>query len=1058
MAYYFFTEPEKLLVAQPQNNAYGPINENEFSLTNLFNASSTTKAFALTSGNILVQQTTANSDLVNIVLKPHEQPDLDLPKLNYVIYKGVLKSSIIDTVGAIANRANNDLTSKIWQSFDLQKAAFDDSNSTFPDSPQAKDVLGFDYSTSGTGTLLASNDTPLDTAFYSDDKTLFFVSGGDYIGDFQSIEFGITISLEKLGYSESFKLAREVNSKLSFSTLAPAVTDADIFQRRHDKEAALSFIDSAAFFGAFIKQGINTYIGTGFTLLSGQELYDNVISKHYNKNRVYFDFRNEYHDSINYYKNFGDSFQWSLDNTDTLLPVDYYRNGWPLLVLDNTEIAVTNIDKIVKLSLPITANANTLVYLKRFFRQDIGLDDLPEGSDKFVGLEEDVNETGFAKLTYDLILPKHGTSIVSNYFQLKYLTRIAEVADTTPLVFKISYLDNLFPIFDMNIPFKQNTEKSYFKLFYDNSYIDKNLINVSDFTTNIGIAKDSQLTTFMAFPNNYNDNAQQNTDNTIPVSGMEGASGSLFLNQLVQNANAVQMVKGNLLIGGVTRDYLKFGTNDAVTQQINSNYTFDDVVLITLTNDQFSTIKALKQTEFPNNFKVYLGIDNIIENTDGLGTPYTTFNYILKGIKNEDGVIIQHTVDTAIEAITNLKLKGAKYTLNFEEKLGQDDAHKKDGKYYQDYFIDLVANIKTVVDDFKLKINAVDINQPSAYDRFTAITQASFASLWNAAKSYVQANASNPDDRPLYWARLKMQALLKQLAFFSYSIINNNIVVGSRLDKLITLSDELSRNYTNVSFTAAPAGAKKILVTGFDPFLLNQWGNSGYNILQSNPSGCCALSLSDTATANGLGFIQTLIAPVRYRDFDGSNNATQGSGEGIIEQYIQPWISEVDMIITISQSLPGDYNIDKYSTSRRGGLNDNLNYVRPDNSHCIPMEDNDALEWIGTTLPDSFIVPPVKYDWKYKDKDGVTVTNADTDENARPNPGDILKEGSGSNYLSNEIFYRVARLRATLRSDLPTGHFHISKIQNGQEDFDGLSTQSLVSIVKEAINNGVTGL
>lgn len=39
-------------------------------------------------------------------------------------------------------------------------------------------------------------------------------------------------------------------------------------------------------------------------------------------------------------------------------------------------------------------------------------------------------------------------------------------------------------------------------------------------------------------------------------------------------------------------------------------------------------------------------------------------------------------------------------------------------------------------------------------------------------------------------------------------------------------------------------------------------------------------------------------------------------------------------------------------------------------------------------------------------------------------------EGSGGDYLSNEIFYRVAKMRTEQRPNLPTGHLHIPLIQS----------------------------
>lgn len=67
---------------------------------------------------------------------------------------------------------------------------------------------------------------------------------------------------------------------------------------------------------------------------------------------------------------------------------------------------------------------------------------------------------------------------------------------------------------------------------------------------------------------------------------------------------------------------------------------------------------------------------------------------------------------------------------------------------------------------------------------------------------------------------------------------------------------------------------------------------------------------------------------------------------------------------------------------------------------------------------------------------------------------------SVGNYLSNEIVYRGAKLRKTLRPNLSTGHFHISKLQDEtiSDNYDSLKTIEILNIFKNAINNGTTGL
>ena len=71
-----------------------------------------------------------------------------------------------------------------------------------------------------------------------------------------------------------------------------------------------------------------------------------------------------------------------------------------------------------------------------------------------------------------------------------------------------------------------------------------------------------------------------------------------------------------------------------------------------------------------------------------------------------------------------------------------------------------------------------------------------------------------------------------------------------------------------------------------------------------------------------------------------------------------------------------------------------------------------------------------------------------------------MESGSGSNYLSNEIFYRVGKMRTELKPNLETGHFHISKIQNEkkEEDLNPLEIEEVLEIVKKSLNQGIKQL
>jgi pyrrolidone-carboxylate peptidase len=418
------------------------------------------------------------------------------------------------------------------------------------------------------------------------------------------------------------------------------------------------------------------------------------------------------------------------------------------------------------------------------------------------------------------------------------------------------------------------------------------------------------------------------------------------------------------------------------------------------------------------------------------------------------------------------RLKPISYKRNYEELIGLFNTDNSGAKdlltNYENKFIDSVKDFKTIVDDFSEYIN--EDNRDLTIDQIRTQVQSSAKKLWDEAVWQVQGHNlttknKDPktgeektevtkvqallDDRPLYWARLAMQVILKRHPVFEKDIDLEKSLVkkGTELDKIIQLFEEKSRNYDGIDFSKA-GSKKKVLITGFDPFLLNsiKYPNR-FNILQSNPSGVVALALANDDKLEA--FIQTMVVPVRYTDFDGSQDHDKGQGEGIIEKYIKPFINQVDMIITISQAGENEYNIDKFGTATRGGFNDNQDYKREADSHALITKD----EWIETTLPKEFTnAPKVVYNWEFD--------NIPNPNHIKPIQTQKLTNGSGGDYLSNEIFYRVAKLRKDIKPILPTGHFHINKIQNPKtkEDLKPDEILDVLNTVKKGIEEGVKGL
>ncbi|PKB41913.1 hypothetical protein AX016_0067 [Cellulophaga sp. RHA19] len=403
-------------------------------------------------------------------------------------------------------------------------------------------------------------------------------------------------------------------------------------------------------------------------------------------------------------------------------------------------------------------------------------------------------------------------------------------------------------------------------------------------------------------------------------------------------------------------------------------------------------------------------------------------------------------------------LKPIAYRRNYEEYLGlykYEDLTAPHSKTkdlvdnYENKYISKNSEILTLVKTFSEFINQEDL-KIEGEKGIKKRVETDAKKLWELAVKQVQRDEL--DDRSLYWARNKMQVHLKRHPLFEKDIDFEESLInsGSILDNIIISFEELSRNYTGVSFSGK--SGKKLLITGFDTFVLDP--TQGGNPLQSNPSGINALALHGKTI--GDYYIQTFIAPVRYKDFDEFKD-----GKGIIEKFVTPFVTKVDMILTASQGGVFRFDIDRFPAKNRGGFADNMHWGKgsDDNKTYLKQLTIGGKEFYETTLPYKKIVPNVNKRsdtfWVYFNQTfeaaGKVYRNAniegtrlieDISDGAPENNCIIndLKElqslqsikGSGSNYLSNEIYYRVSKLRAELRPTLPTGHLHVPLTQYGR--------------------------
>ncbi|WP_276755584.1 hypothetical protein [Pseudoalteromonas marina] len=306
--------------------------------------------------------------------------------------------------------------------------------------------------------------------------------------------------------------------------------------------------------------------------------------------------------------------------------------------------------------------------------------------------------------------------------------------------------------------------------------------------------------------------------------------------------------------------------------------------------------------------------------------------------------------------------------------------------------------------------------------------------LWENAKQRI-IKTNNYDDRELYWARLLSSKVIRTTSpKFS--------ITQAQLNTLLTLLEEGSRGRTDLAFSSG--STKKILLTGFDPFLLDR------NINQSNPSGVAALLLDgQIINYNGItAEINTVMVPVRYEDFD----------QGIIESLLAPYyaLNNVDMVVTVSMGRT-QFDLEHFPGKRRSVTapdNANIVYGGTQTSPVIPKLNGRPLpgnEFVKFSLPVNYMQ---NAKGPYKVIDNREVTTLEKTYKA-PSYGElknsIAVNGGGGGYLSNEISYRSIRLRDALNSSIPTGHIHTPRIQQFEPETEAKIVNQIKAMLEQSL-------
>jgi len=653
-SYYFFTDID-LLSTQTAGDEFGPVSGNlttQYRVNSLHDASGDPRAIAVTKGIVFVQQD-ANSSLVNLVLKPLVQPDFGFSKVDYYIYKGIKKTSLING-SEIATRTNNDLTEKLWSTQDEINLSIGSATGTTPTDTPSVNALGFNYTSSASAPYLTADTAALSIPFYQDNVAyqLSMVQAGMSLGDFDSNGFGFEVVLESIGFEPTFAIARNLNHVVQVTALSGTPTDAEEFEYFHDKEEILNYIDPCAYFAAFYHEKLKVVNSSSIvTTESGNGVYDTVVTKFVNKNSTYLDIRQPQGYSFNYYKDFGKDIKIAYSSGGTVATTNFYQNDWPLMRIASTSFPTGNTTTSknnIKLSLPEGVNALPVVYMDAGY-QDNRSFRKARRKDRFVELT--VSSSWTSELT--LMTPNRdgqsGTTPICSYTKLRHLAKVntsSPVATANKTLGYGHYLDQLVAAFDFDMPFTGTNDISI-RRYNKAVYADMSTEMAADFIADVGMADSSNQIVFFAFPSEYHTSSKKVLPGDFGISTSTYTGSSSFLELLEERVEAGDLRKSQVTISSVNKEYLKLEDDELFRNALSSNE-LETTILINLTKTQYNTLVTTKNSQFSSKYRVFLGVSSHTNANDDLNNPYTSFELTLKGLEEVSSAVQSKQVLTGI--------------------------------------------------------------------------------------------------------------------------------------------------------------------------------------------------------------------------------------------------------------------------------------------------------------------------------------------------------------------------------------------------------------------------
>lgn len=1032
--FHVFAEMAKLDV-QDAARAFGPVSADRFHLTSGFtSAHADVRAFAVVTGTVFVQRvwdpvtSVYDPEVVNLILRPLRQSKIDFTPVKYFIYRGLRLDDLFELDGSDLrvqdDPSRSDLIADILDQQAARKSASDDDD--IPDVPLSN-ALGWDHEIMSDPDVQPTTD-PLDKYFYSSDVEFQFpiARRGRSLGTFHNGRpFGFEIVLEEGDFRPTLEFARKPVYEIDL-TAVPG-TAADIRSRR---EEILNFLDPAAYYGMHYDIGVED----GAATHRGADLYTNVVAMFHTRNTVYLDIRNENGYSLDYYGNYtsaGATLKIGSDLSPAgFIPRAYQTTTWPVYMVTASQVRSGD-ENYLFVALRVADNLEPLVYL------DHGTLITRSESDRFVAGENLLLSGSLWTKELGFMIPNTPNPsvagqrlYVANAVKLHYARQRASLSGVSDRVVKSEhYYDNVFGPLNTTMFWNDDdvTDVTKWVSAQDRRFID--------------FAERTPPYSYMAERGIAVEPAGEGGDEPCVIfyaSAIDYFRDSSVRPRKIQGINGGYSTRGGFvenssIFDGFDLQIEKVEDTDAdedvqiprLVAEIGSDRSPNDLLILGITQEEYEDLREAAQLELSPNHQMSILLRD--EQTGADPETATAFrNYRLgvrgwKKMPESDGTHVQHdaypgddirvyTIDgnffVSTEFVGLEEL--AHYSPTPEERVA-------DSRTEPDELIRLDSVMEDLANGFGESVapDAIPNNQ-AAKDALESVVIDYGEDILEQARIFARANY---DDRPLYWARLQMGVRFKE-----HDYLATNAPFREQLTRIF---EERSRGVSGaqgVSFSGV--AGRKVLVIGFDPYALSP------DIRRKNPAGVAALALHGEPVG-GTGKIQSIVLPVRYSDFtygwisldDNDEADTRGLIEEIIPKYLDG-PDKADVIVVLGENGgKGYFDIERFAGRANGMMPDNESrrgdaVIAPGNGW--PQFVQGSLD-IGSMLPDPF--PPASgqvyyYDQSYESDAASAAhpTAGGTNDNADAGglPAGTARKGSGGNFLFNEAFYRIARLRDSI--------------------------------------------